>query len=224
MAFSVFKNCYQVHTTRGLRQALHELRTEWQINRQHRRGKKMARPYQSQKKLRLNVACGEKVKTDWLNVDLHPSADLQLDLRERIPLTSGSCQIIYSEHFLEHLAYPSEATFFLQECRRLLESGGRLHLGVPDTEWPLKAYAGPDKQGYFKIAKERWHPPCHTKLEHINIHFREGGQHRYAYDWETLHYLLEIVGFIEIQRRDFISELDSADRALGTLYVQALNP
>ena len=32
-----------------------------------------------------------------------------------------------------------------------------------------------------------WHPAwCTTRLEHINFHFRQGGEHKFAYDFETL--------------------------------------
>ena len=77
-------------------------------------------------------------------------------------------------------------------------------------------------EGYFAIAKERWHPKwCQTEMEHINHHFRQGDMHRFAYDFKTLYQALSSAGFQEIQRRDFNPELDSLDRKLGSLYVDA---
>jgi hypothetical protein len=61
-------------------------------------------------------------------------------------------------------------------------------------------------------------------MEHINHHFREGGAHRFAYDFRTLAKVLTNVGFQEIQRRDSDPELDSVERKLGTLYVNASKP
>ena len=63
-----------------------------------------------------------------------------------------------------------------------------------------------------------------TRMEHINYHFRQGGEHRFAYDFETLKYVLEKAGFIQVRRRDFDPLLDSRDRELGTLYVEGFKP
>ena len=61
--------------------------------------------------------------------------------------------MIYSEHFFEHLQHPRDTTRFLSEAFRLLEQGGVFSVGVPDTEWPLKAYSD-DKDPYFPTAKK----------------------------------------------------------------------
>jgi hypothetical protein len=59
-------------------------------------------------------------------------------------------------------------------------------------------------------------------MEHINYAFRQGNEHRFAYDFETMKHILEKSGFIEVKRRDFNYELDSDERKLGTLYVEAI--
>jgi hypothetical protein len=45
-----------------------------------------------------NLGSGFHPKIDWVNVDLIDEADLQLDLRERLPFDDGSVSDIYSEH------------------------------------------------------------------------------------------------------------------------------
>lgn len=103
--------------------------------------------------------------------------------------------------------------------------GGLFSVGVPDTEWPIAEYAGLRREGYFQIVKERWHPAwCQTEMEHINYHFRQAGEHRFAYDFITLAKVLTSVGFQKVHRREFDAELDSKDRELGTLYVNAFKP
>ena len=92
--------------------------------------------------LKLNIGCGPNRKNDSINIDLLKDADLCLDMREEIPLASGSCTLIYSEHFLEHLDYPDDAKIFLAECYRLLEPSGLVSVGFPDIRWPLEDYAG----------------------------------------------------------------------------------
>jgi hypothetical protein len=78
---------------------------------------------------------------------------------------------------------------------------------------------------YFAIAKAHWHPSwCSTPLEHINYHFRQGTEHRFAYDLETLSCTLAMAGFENIRQRDFDGELDDERRKQGTLYVDARKP
>jgi len=191
----------------------------------HRRGVRQSRKFRGQKHLRLHIGCGPKLKEGWVNIDLSPQADITLDLREPLPFVDSSCSLIYSEHFLEHLDYPGSALSFLKVCHSVLEPGGLFSVGVPDTEWPIAEYAGLRTDGYFEAMKKNWHPAwCQTEMEHINYHFRQGDQHRFAYDFKTLARALTNAGFQDIQRREFDPELDSADRKLGTLYVNAYKP
>jgi hypothetical protein len=60
-----------------------------------------------------------------------------------------------------------------------------------------------------------------TELEHINCHFRQGTDHRFAYDFETLKMLIERSGFVNVRRREPDPDLDLEDRAFGTLYIDA---
>jgi predicted SAM-dependent methyltransferase len=194
--------------------------------RHHRAGARKARTYADKKGLKLNIGCGPHRKEGWVNIDLSPQADLSLDMRERIPLPNGSTMIIYSEHFLEHLDYPDDAKHFLQECFRLLEPHGLFRVGVPDTRWPLLDYAGLGDGRWLKANEtERWHARwCKTPMDHINYHFRQDADHRYAYDFETLESVLKEAGFVEIDQREFDPALDSRSRELGTLYVSARKP
>lgn len=160
-----------------------------------------------------------------MNVDLADGVDLQLDLREPIPLPDGCAAVVYSEHFFEHLDYPTDALAFLRECHRLLEPDGRFSVGVPDTRWPLYCYAGQDKGWVEASIEHRWHPAwCRTTMEHINYHFRQNGQHKFAWDFETMEQVLRDVGFVNVKQRDYSPEIDSPRGAIGTLYVDAFMP
>ena len=207
-------------TTKGLRSSLVAVLSESRICLLHYKGVLKARRFRNCTDLRLQLGCGRKIKEGWLNVDLNGHADLCLDLRESLPFLSNSCTLIYSEHFLEHLNYPTEVMFLLEESYRILKPGGIFSVGVPDTEWPLRAYFDQEYTEYFRIAKERWHPKwCETRMDHINYHFRQGKEHCFAYDFETLKHVLTKAGFVEVRIRDYDPELDSEDRKLGSLYV-----
>ncbi|MDG3087801.1 methyltransferase domain-containing protein [Vibrio hannami] len=182
----------------------------------------MAKEYQNQMQLKLNIGCGKKPKLGWVNIDLKPSADLTLDAREPLPFSDNSCSAIYSEHFLEHLEYPKQTYFFLKECFRVLEPGGEFSVAVPDTEWPIAEYLGTRNDGYFDIAKKQWHPEwCVTRMEHINQHFREYHDHKFAYDFETLEHVLYKAGFSVVRQREYDPQLDCPVRRTGTLYARA---
>lgn len=56
-----------------------------------------------------------------------------------IPEVTGSVDVIYSSHMMEHLDR-REVRLFLAECRRVLKPGGRLRLVVPDLEARVKRY------------------------------------------------------------------------------------
>ena len=214
-----FSNRY---TTAGFRSSLGHLWSEVKILYKHQRGIHQVGKLPSQQHLRLHLGCGPKIKDGWLNIDSSFQADITLDVREPLPFLENSCSIIYSEHLLEHLDYPGQASSFLKECYRVLEPGGLFSVAVPDTQWPILGYSQQKYEDYFRIAKERWHPEwCQTEMEHINHHFRESGVHLFAYDFKTLAKALSSAGFQEIQRRDFEPELDSLDRKIGTLYASA---
>jgi predicted SAM-dependent methyltransferase len=206
----------------GLRHALRQVREESGLNWRHRRAlSQVPSVIGAKADLKLNLGCGPNPKTGWVNIDLFDSgAELQLDLRERWPFATGSVDHAYSEHVFEHFSYPDEVTHFLAEALRVLKPGGVIDIGVPDTEWPLKAYQDPSDE-YWKLAKTKWHPArCETHLDHINYHFRQDGQHKYAWDEETLAAKLREAGFVSIERRDFDSTIDTESRQLGTLYMR----
>jgi predicted SAM-dependent methyltransferase len=210
----------------GLWRAARDLRRELMIQKLHRKGRRSARKYADAKSLKLNIGCGENLKPGWVNVDLVKGVDLTLDMREAIPLSDGSAKTIYSEHFFEHLDYPTDAMRFLRECFRILEPHGIFSVGVPDTRWPLRDYGDNGDGGYFGATETHWRHPdwCKTKIEHINYHFRQDGEHRFAWDFETMEQALRNTGFVEIRQRPYRPEIDTETRALGTLYVDALRP
>jgi len=211
--------------TAGARCALDRFVEELRAQRRHRSGVRESRRYRGRDALRLHAGCGDRPKEGWVNIDLfHPRANLRLDLREALPFDDGSVELVYSEHVFEHLDHPRDTTRFLAECRRVMAPGAAFHVGVPDTEWPLKAYVNDDPT-YFEMARDGMHPAwCDMRLYNVNWHFREGGEHRWAWDRETLTRVLEAAGFCDVSVREFDPDLDSEDRQPGTLYLVARNP
>ncbi len=183
-----------------------------------------SRRYREASNLKLQIGCGPRVKTGWVNVDLEKAADLRLDLRRPLPFPNNSCEIVYSEHFLEHIDYPEPVTSLVRECFRVLQPGGVFSLAVPDIELVLRSYVNGGTPEYYE-AQRRWAPSWYTThMEHINYNFRQDGEHRFAYDVETMTKLLQNAGFAGIARREFDPALDSTDRIVGSLYMKARKP
>lgn len=209
----------------GVGEATRRFLEEWGILAIHIPNSVRARlRYRRASGLSIQLGCGPRKKQGWVNLDLKREADIRLDLRRSLPFSDGSASFVYSEHFLEHLDYPVRVGFLLDECRRILEPGGKISLVVPDIEVVLRAYVLGGSPEYYN-AQKRWHPSWfQTHMEHINYNFRQDGEHQYAYDFETLTKLLTAHGFVNVRRRDFDAALDSPDRIVGSLYVEASRP
>ncbi len=218
------KEIVKAHTSKGFFKAVRNAREEWRISRKHRSALKKVGPFLQRPEKKLNLGCGPNPKPGWINIDLFDSrADLQLDLREKWPFADASISHIYSEHVFEHFELHEEVAHFLSEARRVLQSAGLFYVGVPDTEWPLHAYGDPGNQ-YWSFAKTVHPESCETQLDHINYHFRQGTEHKYAWDYETLDRTLRTFGFTDITRREFDPALDAESRKTGTLYIRAIKP
>jgi SAM-dependent methyltransferase len=89
----------------------------------------------------LNLGCGRRSHSDWENLDLFPTAPTVRahDLRKGIPHSDGTFDVVYHSHLLEH--FPKQTALgFLQECHRVLKSGGIIRVAVPDLERIARLY------------------------------------------------------------------------------------
>lgn len=212
------------HTTKALRDSIRSVRGEWAIWRRHRVGLQLVPKFLNHVPLKLHLGCGPNRKAGWINIDLfHEEADLALDLRGPWPFPAESVMHIYSEHVFEHFEHDHEVPHFLSESIRVLRPGGIFDVGVPDTAWPLTAY-GNAQDPYWSLAKSQHPQDCETPMDHLNYHFRQGNEHKYAWDEETLTRSLLVHGFINVKRREFDSALDCDTRRAGTLYMTGSKP
>jgi predicted SAM-dependent methyltransferase len=122
---------------------------------------------------KLHVACGAVKFPGWINLDRDQASeiiDVSWDVRQPLPIADGSCELIFHEHFLEHLSV-EEGLAFLRECRRLLAPGGVLRVAMPDLAECVRQYYENDwRQPWMKKYGYEW---IQTRAETINIAFRD---------------------------------------------------
>lgn len=89
----------------------------------------------------LNIGCGYITHPEWINLDIAPTNPIvkSFDFRRGLPSPSESVDACYSSHVLEH-ARREEAKFLIQDCFRVLKSGGVVRIVVPDLEIIVREY------------------------------------------------------------------------------------
>lgn len=178
---------------------------------------------------KLHLACGKQIKDGWLNVDLNPpkaNNTLAHDLTKRFPLPSSHFEIIYAEHFLEHLDQV-DGIAFLSECHRVLRPDGVLRLSMPDLDQIVALVHDPEGNGkqvskivqslYIRDKKGRKmsNGPA-TPVEHFNriilgeaitglkystMKTSNSEGHRFYYNEAQLRLALAEAGFSDVQRQ-----------------------
>jgi predicted SAM-dependent methyltransferase len=202
----------------------------------HARRHRVRRRYRAADNLLVNLGAGAEGRTGWVNVDVcgDPSVDCVYDCRKSLPFPDESVRGIFCEHFLEHIDYTEELPYFLSECHRVLKKGGILRVIVPDAEKYLRAYCD---GGWEKLSQLRpldadrsdsyFHCKYNTPLELINVVFRQGHEHKFAYDLTTLLFVLQRYGFEEVAHQEYgrclLPDLclDQVLRSSESLYVDA---
>lgn len=89
----------------------------------------------------LNLGCGQRYHEDWINIDFTSSSPnvIAHNLLYGIPFADNYFDVVYHSHVLEHFP-KSLAQNFINECFRVLKSGGIIRVVVPDLEKIVKEY------------------------------------------------------------------------------------
>lgn len=169
-------------------------------------------PPQGDGRVKLNVGSFTTMfHHGWVNIDQHPLQQFasqygynyrQCDVRTGLLFTSGSVDLIYASHFLEHLTY-EEGAAFLKECKRVMKDGATMRLILPDAERLIKLYA--DKQlSQFNELNEGC---AQTKYESARLWSLLLAGHSAVYDAATLTGMLVDAGFKKVQQCKFRESL-----------------
>lgn len=202
------------------------------------RGRANRRMHRGRTALRVNVGAGTNGRDGWVNIDAFRGSGITCihDCRWNLPFDDGSVELLFAEHFLEHLEPTVEVPRFLAEVRRVLAPGGRLRVVVPDVELYLRAYCAGDWESLRRIRplsgrRDRWFPvEYETPLELAQFVMRQfpAEPHQYGYDADTLSVVLAKAGLHSVERLPYAESrhpelaLDHPERASESLYVEAV--
>lgn len=103
---------------------------------------------------RLNWGCGGHTLPGWINSDQKegPGIDLTCDIRQGLPLETGSIDYAVSVHALPEVPYDGLVPV-LGELRRVIKPGGILRLCLPDLLKGVRAYERGNRD-YFLVPDE----------------------------------------------------------------------
>lgn len=137
----------------------------------------------------LHLGAGSRRIPGFINIDIEPGAEMQLDLTQPLPWPDRSVSGIFSEHFIEHIAQ-ADAIRLLRECRRVLVPGGVVRIATPDLTEMIKDYTDHRIHPDWERFGLSW---TANRCERLNIGMRWWG-HQWMYDEEELTRLAQMVG------------------------------
>jgi predicted SAM-dependent methyltransferase/glycosyltransferase involved in cell wall biosynthesis len=157
----------------------------------------------------LNIGCGKKHLSGFVNMDIKRPYDKKLDARKGLLFADQTVDRIYNEHFLEHLTQ-AEGLGFLRECRRVLKPSGVVRVAMPDLDDVARRYVSEDwrsdgdmfKLGYDWVA---------NRCEMLNLSMREWG-HKHVYNEEELIRIAQMAG-LEVTKRYEYGKSDTPELA-----------
>jgi predicted SAM-dependent methyltransferase len=194
---------------------------------------KSTKPLNVNQKIKyLNLGCGENYQEGYINADFFchyrfwkkntTKLEWQLDLRYPLDCNENYFDGVFTEHTLEHL-YPNDAKNLLKELYRVLKTGGRIRITVPDLEKYVSFYNNYNDFSKFEAFHSRYSSRCSAIRNMTQNYF-----HLSVWDFDELRELLTSIGFSDIQRKSFSKtddlklNLDSLEREWETLYVEAI--
>lgn len=154
--------------------------------------------------MRLHIGSGPLALPGWTNVDnvAYPGVDCVIDVRSPWPFEN--VELIFAEHFIEHLSL-AEGLAFLASCRRSLMTSGVLRLSTPNLDWVwLTHYKAPEAM----TAAEQV-----VGCLEMNRAFHGWG-HRFLYNARTLEESLLAAGFTSVVACEYGESANPALRGL----------
>jgi len=91
--------------------------------------------------LKVILGCGMTKKEGWIGLDKGDyGQEIVKDMLKGLPFCDNSCVRLEAESVLEHIQLTEDYVFLMNECLRVLKSGGQFEISVPvyDNETAFK--------------------------------------------------------------------------------------
>lgn len=185
----------------------------------------------------LNIGCGGNILKNFINIDYswRSGQDLCWNLLKGLPISANSIEGVFIEHTLEHFTMKETQDILLPEIFRVLAPNGTVRISVPDAEKAVEWYNQAKAEGKVSIPFVKDDDNSITPMMHLNNTFRQiyvplQIGHKFAFDYQTLEYFLNITGFVDVRDESYMSGrnenllVDYKRRASESLYVEASKP
>jgi predicted SAM-dependent methyltransferase len=170
------------------------------------------RRQQAKTGLSVNIGAGPFGKDTWTNIDMFKMKNITLvyDCRKKLPFKDLTVDRIRCEHVFEHLDRKDESPKFLKECLRCLTPGGVLRIVVPDLELFVHAYCKGSEAAWEQLGFDLNDLPwgLETPMDILNHTFRQNGEHKYGYDFDTLRKTVADAGFTRVVKMSWSQSVD----------------
>lgn len=145
-------------------------------------------------RLMVNLGSGSKYLDGFVNIDIGPvyKKDVWLDIRNGLPFTDETVDVLYSSHLLEHL-FIDELQRVLRECHRVLKPSGAFRILVPSVEKAVQAYVSNDREWFAD-----WPRSFESIGGRLCNYLLCDGQHRSMFDFVFMREMLLEAGFASV--------------------------
>jgi predicted SAM-dependent methyltransferase len=179
--------------------------------------------------VKLHLGSGPRLLEGFVNVDeldLHSDNYIRWDLRKGLPPhLSSEIDVIYSEHFWEHLTW-EDGLELMKDCRAALRDGGLFRLALPNFRTMVSHYLANDWD-HFDLPGVIDFAPDRQMMQIVNFgcyQYVDGeNEHKCMWDPEYAIFTMQQAGFVDCQQVEFDPAFDSPEefRRRYTFYCEA---
>lgn len=158
--------------------------------------------------VRINLCCGTVRLPGFINIDVLPDSDLQIDLeKELLPFPDGSVDCLVCISAINYFSY-QRAGQIVTDVHRVLKPGGVARFATQDLQTLARHYLEETDTFYFgKLADGRDRFPGRTRADKFNeffYGFYSGDKHcKYVYDFDSLAVHFRDAGFALVEKMPF---------------------
>ena len=170
--------------------------------------------------VRVEVGAGNHPKEGYIHCDIRPDLpDVEYTCNAwELPFGNGTVEEVYTYHMLEHVT-EFDGQRSIREWFRVLQSGGRVEIHVPDLDGHVRQYLASGNTrviGHTHITNRR-----HALQGFYGWQVYPEDVHKWGYNFETLSETLAAVGFQRIRRLEITDPQVDASLLLD---VEAFKP